>query len=389
MSASVKRYRAPEVLEGGSITEKSDVYSFGVLVCDIAKSTSRNFEKSISELRAQPKFSTKHPFSELSSCLSKDPSQRPSMNEIMTIISKIKGKYLDQKQSNASSMNSKNAMFEKGSCIGKGGSGATIFSASFDKSSCVIKVWREVDYKEGSSETWEQVKLKAEKEIQIHKLASRNSRNVVKFLAANIFDNEIQLGIEQFEKYGTLADLIKSRNKYSTFFSKKEICNFLIPVIRALRSLHSLKPPIVHRDVKSSNIFIKEDQSTKLGDFGSAIILDGEKSHYFEGTRGRVAPEILKGGQEVEYTTTVDIYSFGMLIYELLSLKVPYDECLVPQIKSFVIEGIQPEVPGIIFRNKTEYFGLISLFQNCTHLNPTERPNAREIERRLAKIKKA
>ena len=94
-------------------------------------------------------------------------------------------------------------------------------------------------------------------------------------------------------------------------------------ILEALNYLHTRNPPIIHRDLKCSNIFIDGKTSTILiGDLGLSRRRNAQMS--IAGTPEFMAPEIFANGI---YYEKVDIYAFGMCILELITKKVPYSEC--------------------------------------------------------------
>lgn len=90
----------------------------------------------------------------------------------------------------------------------------------------------------------------------------------------------------------------------------------------------------------------------KLGDYG--ISRHGYPSGVckgYGGTEGFMAPEIMRYNGEREYTEKVDSFSFGMFVYELVSLKQPYDG--QEQMKDFILEGGRPFLTDRVSYNKS------------------------------------
>ncbi|CAM0954595.1 unnamed protein product [Alopecurus aequalis] len=100
----------------------------------------------------------------------------------------------------------------------------------------------------------------------------------------------------------------------------------ILGTAKGLMYLHEgLEPKVVHRDVKSSNILLDKNWNAKLSDFGLAKLLGSENSYVTTrvmGTFGYVAPEYAGTGMLNE---TSDVYSFGILIMEMISGRVPVD----------------------------------------------------------------
>ncbi|KAG0456890.1 hypothetical protein HPP92_022047 [Vanilla planifolia] len=102
-----------------------------------------------------------------------------------------------------------------------------------------------------------------------------------------------------------------------TWGMRSEIC---IGTAKGLAYLHeSIEPPIVHRDIKASNILLDENFVPKIGDFGLAKLFPDNITHIttaLAGTPGYLAPEYAVQGQ---LTKKADVYSFGVLVLEIIS----------------------------------------------------------------------
>jgi len=118
-----------------------------------------------------------------------------------------------------------------------------------------------------------------------------------------------------------------------TFGSLEEqlLSKYAQQLLQGLEYLHSLTPPVVHRDLKCANLLLTHDANVKLADFGCSKWLwdpdglrDEEAKHSMVGSVFWAAPEALRGG--VELTTAVDYWSFGCCIMEMATAKHPWSE---------------------------------------------------------------
>ncbi len=113
-------------------------------------------------------------------------------------------------------------------------------------------------------------------------------------------------------------DLLQPLNKVvrirESEFSEKEVITMGIDLLSSLSECR--KNNIIHRDIKPSNIFVTEDNQYLLGDFGSAILLEKTMMASHTGTLAYMAPEMAAGQS---FNSTVDIYSLGIVMYQLLN----------------------------------------------------------------------
>ncbi|KAL4124217.1 hypothetical protein PRIC2_010054 [Phytophthora ramorum] len=134
--------------------------------------------------------------------------------------------------------------------------------------------------------------------------------------------NNLSMVIEYFP-LGDLQRYLK-RNADLLSWARDKI-HMAIGVASALEYLHSRSPPIIHRDLKSKNILLTRQLEAKVIDFGvSRGRLDNTMTAGV-GTPFWTAPEILEGKR---YSEQADIYSFGVVLSELDTCKIPFHDCI-------------------------------------------------------------
>jgi serine/threonine protein kinase len=152
---------------------------------------------------------------------------------------------------------------------------------------------------------------------------------------------------------------------------ERTVAQFLREVISAVKYLHSLKPPIIHRDIKPENILLDNDGRVKLADFGwSNFYEEDKKRETYCGTPEYLAPEMVtKSG----HNESVDIWSLGVLAFELLAGRPPFvykgdTNALYNDIKTLKIKW-------------TDDFPTLAknLISKILRLKPSERPSLDEI----------
>ncbi len=149
---------------------------------------------------------------------------------------------------------------------------------------------------------------------------------LVSLYGINIQKDKVYI-IMEYCPGGSLYNFLRS----DKFLSIKQKIKILLDCVLGLHHLHTKNPPILHRDIKSLNILLKEIPSNenqqvyaKICDYGLARLLESDCTRTLMspvGTPAWTAPEIIEGEK---YRLSVDIYSFGIVIWEIFSGKIPY-----------------------------------------------------------------
>jgi serine/threonine protein kinase len=135
----------------------------------------------------------------------------------------------------------------------------------------------------------------------------------------------------------------------------------------ALEHIHTMG--VIHRDIKSENVFVMRSDVIKLGDFGLASITTPEKSKT-EGSVGTpfyMAPELLQGQR---YGSKVDLFAMGCVLHELAALSRAFDGENLPSIVMKIVEGTKSPIGGAFSTD------LQQLVDECLESDPTKRPSA-------------
>lgn len=188
---------------------------------------------------------------------------------------------------------------------------------------------------------------------------------------------------------GDLQGDVKRRHKEKeasgklNYMTEDEVLDRFTQICLAIKHVHDKK--ILHRDLKSQNIFLTKKGLVKLGDFGISRVLSNTKSKAktVVGTPYYLSPEII---QSQPYSFKSDIWSLGVLLYEMCALCPPFNAQSLHQLATKIVAGNYPKIPSHFSKNMND------LVSSLLTINPTKRPNVHEIlkvpivEKRIARF---
>ena len=153
---------------------------------------------------------------------------------------------------------------------------------------------------------------------------------------------------------------------------EEQIIDWFVQIALAVKHVHDRK--VLHRDIKSQNIFMTETGQIKLGDFGIARTLDrtSEMADSVVGSPLYLSPEIVMAKP---YNFKSDIWSMGVVLYEMCELKVPF--------MSNSIQGLVVKIAEGDFEPIDEFYSVSmnNLVNMCLEMDPNDRPNINTILR--------
>ncbi|OAF66023.1 NimA-related protein kinase 6 [Intoshia linei] len=166
---------------------------------------------------------------------------------------------------------------------------------------------------------------------------------------------------------GDLYHKLKNRN--GVLLSENKIIDIFIQITMAVQHLH--RNNIIHRDLKTQNIFLTKNEIVKVGDFGIAKFLDqADMTQTLIGTPYYMSPELIS---HKPYNFKCDIWALGCVLYELASLKHAFDSKVIQKLMKQIINTQIPPVPS---RYSKSFSSLVELLLNR---KPESRPTTDRI----------
>ncbi|CAL4994408.1 unnamed protein product [Urochloa decumbens] len=226
-------------------------------------------------------------------------------------------------------------------------------------------------------------------------LSQVNHKNVVKLFGCCL-ETEVPLLVYEFISNGTLYNHLHIEGPRSLSWGNR--LRIATEISTSLAYLHSaVSIPIIHRDIKSSNILLDDTLTAKVSDFGASRYIPIDKTGLttrVQGTIGYLDPMYFQTNRLTEKS---DVYSFGVILVELLTRKKPFSylstegDGLVSHFLELHAEGNLAHIidPQVIEEGGDEVQEVAALAASCINLRGEERPMMRQVEHTLEGLRGA
>jgi serine/threonine protein kinase len=286
----------------------------------------------------------------------------------------------------------------QGNVIGTGAKSIVYKAVSPNDDAIAIKVLRDVQHPWKSNQ---RDKDQWEKEImnEVRTLGQLRHRNIIKIFTL-CFSLDIKAIILEYMPNGSLHGHLHDNSNCDLTWEQR--FRILLGVTHGLVYLHhEFSDPIIHRDLKASNILLDEDLEPKLCDFGISKFVTNEHGEAtataFCGTFGYIAPEY---GTGARLSTKGDVYSYGVVLLELLSGKeateanrmipsggIVEDRFLLADMPAF--ELLDPTLKSEAAKNpevREQMLSTMRVGHLCTNSQPENRPTMNDVLLMLLEI---
>ena len=206
---------------------------------------------------------------------------------------------------------------------------------------------------------------------EVRLLASIKSPFVIGYKEAYVEkedNNKFLCIVMEYADKGDLFQKINYLKKKKLKFQEIDVWKIFLQMTRGLKSLHDLK--IIHRDLKSENIFLFSNGTAKIGDLNVSKVIKKELGCTQTGTPYYASPEVWS---DKPYDTKSDIWSLACIIYEMLELKPPFRADDMEGLYKKVMKGKYDKI------NKRYSKDMSDLLDNLFKIEPKERPTCNEI----------
>lgn len=181
----------------------------------------------------------------------------------------------------------------------------------------------------------------------------------------------------EFADDGDLFQRMTAHRKRGTSFSVEQVWSVFVQVLAGLKVLHSLH--ILHRDLKSANVFLFKNSVAKLGDLNVSKVARKGLGHTQTGTPYYASPEVWR---DKPYDKKSDMWSLGCVLYEMIALRPPFAAEDMDALYKKVQKGIYPKISSPPFQELGQVVN--SLLQVSPHIRPSCGKRLRRVEEVLS-----
>ncbi|KAL0552069.1 hypothetical protein IC582_011162 [Cucumis melo] len=241
-----------------------------------------------------------------------------------------------------------------------------LYRGTYDGEDVAIKI---LERPENDLEKAQLMEQQYQQEVMM--LATLKHPNIVRFIGS-CHKPMVWCIVTEYAKGGSVRQFLMRRQSRSV--PLKLAVKQALDVARGMEYVHGLG--LIHRDLKSDNLLIFADKSIKVADFGVARIeVQTEGMTPETGTYRWMAPEMI---QHRPYTQKVDLYSFGIVLWELITGMLPFQNMTAVQAAFAVVnKGVRPIIPNDCLPV------LSDIMTRCWDPNPDVRPSFTEVVRML------
>ncbi|POM66012.1 NEK protein kinase [Phytophthora palmivora] len=266
--------------------------------------------------------------------------------------------------------------FEEIKCIGRGSYGSAYLVRginSLHERFVVKKIPMELLSAKEKDQSFREVEL----------LAKLKHPNVVEYMENFVVDNVLHI-VMAYCDGGDLSVKIKEQQRVREeivgpdndptdprgYFSVSQVLDWFVQMAMAIKYLHGQR--VLHRDLKTSNVFLTTENVVKLGDFGIAKTLDStlDQAKTVVGTPYYMSPEVC---ESKPYSYASDVWSLGCVLFEMLALRHAFD---APNILTLILKIVQQDFAPVPPHYDNE---ISDLLRKLLDKDPERRPSMEEI----------
>ncbi|KFK35905.1 hypothetical protein AALP_AA4G051600 [Arabis alpina] len=238
------------------------------------------------------------------------------------------------------------------------GAHSRIYRGIYKQRAVAVKMVRIPTHKEET-----RTKLEQQFKSEVALLSRLFHPNIVQFIAA-CKKPPVYCIITEYMSQGNLRMYLNKKEPYS--LSIETVLRLALDISRGMEYLHS--QGVIHRDLKSNNLLLNDEMRVKVADFGTSCLeTQCREAKGNMGTYRWMAPEMIK---EKPYTRKVDVYSFGIVLWELTTALLPF-QGMTPVQAAFAVaeKNERPPLPASCQP------ALAHLIKRCWSENPSKRPD--------------